>query len=32
VILSVKRAMMKKSFENPELLDVTMTIALFTKK
>jgi len=32
VILSVKRATMKKSFENPELLDVTMTIALFTKK
>ena len=32
VILSVKRTMMKKSFENPELLDVTMTIALFTKK
>ena len=32
VILSVKRATMKKSFENPELLDVTMTIALFAKK
>lgn len=32
VILSVKRTTMKKSFENPELLDVTMTIALFTKK
>jgi len=32
VILSVKRAAMKKSFENPELLDVTMTLALFTKK
>jgi hypothetical protein len=32
VILSVKRATMKKSFENPELLDVTMTIALFTRK
>jgi hypothetical protein len=32
VILSVKRATMKKSFENPELLDVTMTLALFTKK
>jgi len=32
VILSVKRATMKKSFENPELLDVTMTISLFTKK
>lgn len=32
MILSVKRATIKKSFENPELLDVTMTIALFTKK
>ena len=32
VILSVRRAAIKKSFENPELLDVTMTIALFTKK
>ena len=32
VVLSVKRATMKKAFENPELLDVTMTIALFTKK
>jgi len=31
-ILSVRRATMKKSFENPELLDVTMTIALFTRK
>jgi hypothetical protein len=32
VILSVKRATMKKAFENPEFLDVTMTIAFFTKK
>jgi hypothetical protein len=31
-ILSVRRTTMKKSFENPELLDVTMTIALFTRK
>ncbi len=32
VILSVKRTTIKKSFENPELLNVTMTLALFTKK
>lgn len=32
MILSVKKAAMKKSFENPELLDITMTVALFTKK
>ncbi len=32
MILSVKRVSMKKSFENPELLDVSMTIALFTRK
>jgi general secretion pathway protein M len=32
MILSVKRVTMKKSFENPELLDLTMTIALFTRK
>ncbi len=32
MILSVKRATMKKSFENPELLDLTMTVALFTRK
>lgn len=32
MILSVKRATVKKSFENPELLDVTMTVALFSKK
>ncbi len=32
MILSVKRVTIKKSFENPELLDVTMTLALFTRK
>lgn len=32
MILSVKRVTMKKSFENPELLNVTMTVALFTRK
>jgi len=32
MVLSVKRAAIKKSFENPELLDMTMTIALFTRK
>jgi len=32
MILSVKRVTMKKSFENPELLNVTMTIALFMRK
>ncbi len=32
VILSVKRTTIKKSFENPELLNVTMTLALFAKK
>jgi hypothetical protein len=32
MILSVKRVTMKKSFENPELLDVTMTMAFFTRK
>lgn len=32
MILSVKRVTMKKSFENPELLDITMTVSLFTKK
>ncbi len=31
-ILSVKRTTIKKSFENPELLDITMTISLFTRK
>ncbi|MCK7504932.1 MAG: hypothetical protein MZV70_13200 [Desulfobacterales bacterium] len=29
VTVSVKRVTMKKSFENPELLDVTMTLSLF---
>ncbi|HYA27118.1 MAG TPA: hypothetical protein VEE82_03890 [Thermodesulfovibrionales bacterium] len=32
MILSMKRVSMKKSFENPEVLDVTMTLAIFTKK
>ena len=32
MILSVKKTVIKKSFENPELLNVTMTVALFTKK
>ena len=32
MILSVKRATVKKSFENPELLDTTMTLSLFTRK
>ncbi len=32
MILSVKRVAIKKSFENPELLDITMTVALFTRK
>jgi hypothetical protein len=32
MILSVKRAMIKKTFENPELLDITMTVSLFTRK
>jgi hypothetical protein len=32
MILSVKRTTMKKTFENPELLDITMTVALFTRK
>lgn len=32
MILSVKKVTMKKSFESPELLDVTMTMALFTRK
>jgi hypothetical protein len=31
MILSMKRVTMKKSFENPELLDVTMNISLFTR-
>lgn len=32
MILSVKRVTIRKSFEKPELLDITMTIALFTRK
>lgn len=32
MIISVKKTVIKKSFENPELLNVTMTVALFTKK
>jgi hypothetical protein len=32
MILSVKRAIIKKTFENPELLDITMTVSLFTRK
>ena len=32
MMLSLRRVTMKKSFENPELLDVTMTVALFMKK
>ena len=32
MILSVKRATIKKSFENPELLNITMTVSLFTRK
>ena len=32
MILSVKKVTMKKSFESPELLNVTMTMALFTRK
>ncbi len=32
MMLSVKGIKMKKSFDNPELLNVTMTLALFVKK
>ena len=32
MILSIKKVMIKKSFERPELLDVTMSISLFTRK
>lgn len=32
MMLSIKKVRMKKSFETPELLDVTMTIALYTAK
>ena len=30
MILAMKTVVIKKSFENPELLDVTMTVSLFT--
>ncbi len=30
--LSIKKVKIKKPFDNPELLDVTMTVALFTEK
>ena len=30
MILSMKNVAIKKSFENPELLDITMTVSLFT--
>lgn len=30
--LAIKRALMKKSFENPELLDISMTVALLVRK
>jgi len=29
MILSVKRVVIKKSFENPDLLDLTMAVSLF---
>ena len=32
MILSVKRAMIKKTFENPELLEITMTLSIFARK
>jgi hypothetical protein len=32
MILSVKRAAIKKTFENPELLDITMTLSIFARK
>lgn len=31
-MFSIKKASIKKTFENPELLDMSMTVALFTKK
>jgi len=31
-ILAVKKVAIKKSFENPEVLDVTMTLSLFTSE
>jgi hypothetical protein len=30
MILAIKKVQMRKSFENPELLDITMTLSLFT--
>jgi hypothetical protein len=30
MILAIKKVVIKKSFENPELLDVTVTVSLFT--
>src|SRR5208337_4363674 len=32
LMLSIKKVAIKKSFENPELLDITMTVSLFTKQ
>lgn len=32
MMLTIRQALMKKSFENPELLDIKMTIALFARK
>ncbi len=32
MLLSLKKVMIKKSFERPDLLDVTMTISLFSRK
>lgn len=32
MMLSIKRVSMKKTFENPELLNVTLTLSLFMKK
>lgn len=31
-ILAVKKVQIKKSFENPDVLDVTMTLSLFTRE
>lgn len=32
MMLAIRQALMKKSFENPELLDIKITIALFARK
>lgn len=32
MLLSIKQTQVKKSFENPELFDVNMSLSLFTKK